>query len=97
MAVLPTLQVPGMTAYYGNNRDAGGKAMAEKLRSLADAGNKTAQFAYSNLLLTGYCVPQDFCAARKYREQSKGGVTDWEMVYPVPSYLKKKYDEAACS
>jgi len=85
-----------MKAYYDKSQEASAKEIAEKLRSLADSGDKAAQFTYSNLLLTGYCVPQDFCAARTYRERSRGGDTDWEKVYPIPSYLKKKYEDATC-
>ena len=96
IAVLPAMQVPEMQAFYEANRDAGGKALAGKLRSLADAGDKTAQFTYGTLLMTGHCVPQDLCAARKYREQSRGGANDWEKLYPVPPFLKKKYDDAEC-
>jgi hypothetical protein len=97
IGIMPTFEIPEMKAYYHKNHDASGKDMAQKLHSLADAGDKTAQFVFSNLLITGYCVPQDFCAARKYREQSRGGSKDWEKDYPIPPYLKKKYDEASCS
>lgn len=93
---MPTFEIPEMNAYYEKNRSASGKEFAQKLHSLADAGDKSAQFIYSNLLLTGYCVPQDFCAARRYREQSRGGPGDLEKAYPIPPYLKKKYDEASC-
>ncbi len=97
LGILPTFQIPEMKVYYESNPDASGKDMVQKLRSLAEAGDKTAQFTYGNLLLTGYCVPQDFCAARKYREQSRGGATDWEAIYPIPRYLRKKYDDAVCN
>jgi len=97
IAVLPTFEIPEMESYYRKNEDASGKELAQKLRSLAEAGDKAAQFIYSTLLLTGYCVPQDFCAARKFREQSRGGSTNWEQKYPMPPYLKEKSDQAACA
>jgi hypothetical protein len=96
LAILPTFQIPEMKLYYENSPSATGKDIAQKLLSLADNGNKVAQFTYSNLVLTGYCVPQDVCTARKYREQSRGGATDWEKRYPIPPWVRKKYDEAQC-
>ena len=81
IAVLPTFESPEMKAYYEKSRGATtGKQVAEKLRAVADSGNKDAQFTLSMLLLNGYCVPQDICAARKYREKSRGAANDWENV-----------------
>lgn len=76
IGILPTFEIPEMKAYYEKNRNAAGKDLAQKLQALADAGDKSAQFTYGHLLLTGYCVPQDFCAARRYHERSRGGVKD---------------------
>ena len=97
IAVLPTFQSAEMKAYYQKNPDANGKQLAEKLQALADAGDKNAQFTYSMLLSNGYCVPQDICAARKYREKSRGGARDWETVYPLSPSLQKKDVEAQCN
>ncbi len=97
IAVLPTFDSAEMKAYFEMNREATGKQLAEKLRSVADSGVKVAQFTYSNLLLAGYCVGQDMCAARKYREKSRGGANDWERDYPIPPSLRKKYAEAQCN
>ena len=71
--------------------------LTEQLRSLADSGDKDAQFTYSVLLLTGRCVPQDICAARKYREQSHGSATDWGKTYPIPREFEKKEAETVCN
>ena len=62
IAVLPTFQSEGMKAFYEKNPEASGKEIVEQLRSLADAGDKDAQFTYGMLLLYGYCVPKDICA-----------------------------------
>jgi hypothetical protein len=60
----------------------------EKIRSLADSGDKDLQFTYSQLLLNGYCVPKDICAARRYLETSRGNPNNWEQVYPVSPWPK---------
>ena len=97
IAVLRTFEIPEMKTYFEKNRDVSGREVAEKIRSLGDSGDKTAMFIYSALLLGGYCVPQDFCAARKYREKSRGGATDWELIYPIPPFLKKRESETVCN
>ena len=94
MAILPTFQSQGMSAYYEKNPAANGKDLVEKLQGLANSGDKAAQFTYSMLLRNGYCVPQDVCAAQRYLEQSRGGPTDWEQIYPVPPGSKEA--EATC-
>lgn len=70
-----------MKAYYEVNRTPAARVV-EKLQSLADDGDKDLQFTFSMLLLNGYCVPKDVCAARRYLEKSRGGPNNWEQVYP---------------
>lgn len=88
MAILPTFESDKMKAYYEANPDAGGKALVERLRSVANDGDKSAQFTYSMLLLNGYCVPKDVCAARQYLERSRGGPKNWEPLYPPQPWPK---------
>ncbi len=88
IAVLPTFHSEKMKAYYEMNPKASGKELVEKLQSLADGGDKDVQFTYSMLLLNGYCVPKDVCAARRYLEKSRGGPNNWEQVYPIPPWPK---------
>ena len=97
LRVLPAKQIPAMKPYYDNIHEGSGKEMAEKLRSLADSGDKDAQFTYGVLLLTGRCVPQDICAARKYREKSRGSVINWEKRYPIPKEFEKQEAETVCN
>ena len=97
IAVLPTFQSPGMKTYYEKNPEAKGRQLAEQLHSLADSGDKDAQFTYGMLLSNGYCVPQDICAGKRYREKSRGGANDWEKIYPLSPALQKKAAEAQCS
>ncbi len=86
IAVLPTFHSAKMKACYEMKPNAGGKDLVEKIQSLADGGDKDLQFTYSMLLLNGYCVPIDVCAARRSLEKSRGGATDWEQVYPTPPW-----------
>jgi len=83
IAVLPTFHSENMKVYYKANPQASGKELVEKLHSLADGDDKDAQFTYSILLLYGYCVPKDVCAARRYLKKSRGGPNNWEQVYPI--------------
>jgi len=85
IAILPTFHSEKMKFFYEMNPKASGKEMVEKIQSLADSGDKDLQFTYSQLLLNGYCVPKDVCAARKYLEKSRGGPNNWEQVYPIQS------------
>ena len=94
IAVLPTFQIKKMSVYYENNPSASGKELAQQLHSLADGGDKDAQFTYSILLLNGYCIPRDICAARRYLEMSRGGTNNWEKTYPIPPWSKEA--EATC-
>lgn len=97
LRALPAKQIPSMKPYYDNIREGSGKEMAEKLHSLADSGDKDAQFTYSMLLLTGRCVPQDICTARKYREQSRESSSKWETVYPIPKEFEKLEADTVCN
>ncbi len=94
IAVLPTFHSERMKAYYELNPNASGKALVEKLQSLADGDDKDAQFTYSMLLLNGYCVPKYVCAARRYLERSRGGPNNWEQLYPISAWPKDL--EALC-
>jgi hypothetical protein len=73
IAILPTFYSEKMKVFYEMHPNASGKELVEKLHSLADLGDKDLQFTYSQLLLNGYCVPKDVCAARRYLEKSRGG------------------------
>lgn len=88
IAILPTFQSEKMKIFYEIYPNASGKQFVEKIQSLADSGDKDLQFTYSQLLLNGYCVPKDVCAARTYLEKSRGGPNNWEQVYPVPPWPK---------
>jgi hypothetical protein len=66
IAILPTFHSEKMKVFYARNPKASGKELVEKIQSLADLGDKDLQFTYSQLLLNGYCVPRDVCAARQY-------------------------------
>ena len=92
IAVLPTFHIKAMRAYYDKNPSATGKALAAKIQSLAEAGDKDAQFTYGMLLLNGYCVPRNGCAARRYLESSRDGVNNWEPIYPIPPWPKTTKD-----
>ena len=94
IALLPTFRSPKMLAFYEKKPDANGKELVEKIQSLADSGDKALQFTYSMLLLTGYCIPKDICAARRYLEKSRGGPDNWELEYPYPPWPKD--DEVKC-
>jgi hypothetical protein len=93
---LPTKQISAMKPYYDGSRKPIGAEMAERLHSLADGGDKDAQFTYSVLLLTGRCVPQDICAARGYRWRSQGSTQNWEQRYPIPREFEKQESETIC-
>jgi len=95
IAVLPTFHSEKMKAYYEMNPKVSGKELVEKLQSLADGGDKDVQFTYSMLLLNGYCVPKDVCAARRYLEKSRGGPNNWEKMYPIPPWPKDS--ESMCN
>lgn len=88
IAILPTFENERMRSYYETNPNAGGKDLVERLQSLADDGEKSAQFTYSMLLLNGYCVPKDACVARRYLLKSRGGLKDWEQLYPPQPWPK---------
>lgn len=88
MAVLPTFHSEKMKAYYEMNPNASGKELVEKIKSLADSGDKDLLYTYSMMLLNGYCVPKNMCAARQYLEKSRGGPNNWELVYPIPLWPK---------
>ena len=88
MAVLPTFHSEKMKAYYEMNPNASGKELVEKIQSLADSGDKDLQYTYSMMLLNGYCVPKNICAARQYLEKSRGGLNNWELVHPTPPWPK---------
>lgn len=88
IAVLPTFHSEKMKEYYDMNPKADGKELVEKIKSMADGGDKDVQFTYSMLLLNGYCVPKDVCAARQYLKKSRGGSNNWEQVYPMPPWPK---------
>ena len=88
IAVLPTFHSEKMKTFYEMNPNASGKELVEKLRSLADLGDKDLQFTFSQLLLNGYCVPKDVCAALRYLEKSRGGPNNWEKIYPMPPWPK---------
>ena len=83
IAVLPTFHSEKMKAYYELHPAASGKDLVQEIQSLADRGDKDLQFTYGMLLHHGYCVPKDFCAARRYIEKSRGGLNNWEQVYPI--------------
>lgn len=88
IAILPTFYSEKMKVFYEINPGASGKELVEKIQSLADGGDKDLQYTYSQLLLNGYCVPKDVCAARRYLEQSRGGPNNWEKVYPIQPWPK---------
>jgi hypothetical protein len=88
IAILPTFSSEKMRAFYEMNPDASGKDLVEKMRWLADRGDKVLQFTYSQLLLNGYCVPKDVCAAGRYLEKSRGGPKNWEQIYPMQPWPK---------
>ena len=88
IAILPTFRNKDMSLYYQMTPNATGKQLAARIQLLADGGDKDLQFTYSQLLLNGYCVPKDVCAARRYLEKSRGGPNDWEKVYPVTPFPK---------
>lgn len=95
IAVLPTFHSEKMKIFYEINPTASGKELVEKIQSLADRGDKDLQYTYSQLLLNGYCVPKDVCAARRYLEQSRGGPNNWEKVYPIQ--LRPEDTESKCN
>jgi hypothetical protein len=88
IAILPTFHSEKMSAFYGKNPDASAKELVEKIQSLADAGDQVLRFTYSQLLLNGYCVPKNICAARRYLEKSRNGPRNWEQDYPYPPWPK---------
>jgi hypothetical protein len=97
LRALPARQIPDMKPYYENIHEGSGKEIAEKLQSLAASGNKDAQFTLSIPLLTGRCVPQDICAARKYRGQSRGSSNNWEKKYPIPKEFERVEADTVCN
>ena len=88
IAILPTFHSEKMKIFYEMNPKASGKELVQKIQSLADSGDRDLQFTYSQLLLNGYCVPKDACAARKYQEKSRGNPNNWEQVYPIVPWPK---------
>lgn len=88
IAILPTFYSEKMKAFYEKNSKASAKELVNQIRALADRGDKDLQYTYSQLLLNGYCVPKDVCAARRYLAQSRGGQNNWEKVYPKQSWPK---------
>jgi hypothetical protein len=86
IAVLPTFHSPAIVRFFDDNPHVSTPALVERIHKLADGGDKTLQFTYSQLLRNGYCVAQDACAAQRYLEQSRGGPIDWEQQYPVPPW-----------
>jgi hypothetical protein len=84
-----------MKLFYEKNPKASGRELVEEIQLLADRGDKDLQYTYSQLLLNGYCVPKDICAARRYLEQSRGGPNNWEKVYPIQPWPKET--EARCN
>jgi hypothetical protein len=88
IAILPTFHSEKMKLFYENNPQASGKQLVEKIESLADGGDKDLQFTYSQLLLTGYCVPKDLCSARRYLIRSRGSLINWEQMYPSAPWPK---------
>jgi len=89
IAILPTFYSEKMKVFYEKNPKASGKELVEEIQSLADRGDKDLQYTYSQLLLNGYCVPKDVCAARRYLEQSRGGPNNWEQLYPIQYWPKE--------
>jgi hypothetical protein len=88
IAILPTFHSEKMKVFYEMNPKASGKELVEKIQSLANTGDKDLLYTYSQLLLNGYCVPKDVCAARWYLEKSRGGPNNWEQVYPIQPWPK---------
>jgi hypothetical protein len=88
IAILPTFYSKKMNVFYALNPKASSRELVEKIQSLADLGDKDLQYTYSQLLLNGYCVPKDVCAARRYLEQSRGSLNNWEQVYPTQPWPK---------
>ena len=86
IAILPTFHSQQMSDFYKLNPQASAVELVNKIKSLADGGDKDLQFTYSQLLLTGYCVPKDVCAALGYREKSRGSTNNWEQTYPYPPF-----------
>lgn len=95
IAILPTFYSEKMKFFYEKNPKIRGKELVEKIQSLADLGDKDLQYTYSQLLLNGYCVPKDVCAARQYLERSRGGPNNWEQVYPTQPWPRET--EARCN
>ncbi len=89
IAILPTFYSEKMKVFYEKNPKTSGRELVEKIQSLADRGDKDLQFVFSQLLLNGYCVPKDVCAARMYLEKSRGNPKNWEQVYPIPPWPKE--------
>ncbi len=94
IAILPTFDSENMKFFNEKNPKASGKELLEEIQLLADRGDKDLQYTYSQLLLNGYCVPKDVCAARRYPEQSRGGPNNWEQVCPIQPWPKEA--EARC-
>jgi hypothetical protein len=86
IAILPTFHSQQMSDFYKLDPQAGVAELVGKIKSLGDNGDKDLQFTYSQLLLTGYCVPKDVCAAQAYREKSRGSSNNWEQTYPYPPW-----------
>jgi hypothetical protein len=84
-----------MKLFYEKNPKASGRELVEEIQLLADRGDKDLQYTYSQLLLNGYCEPEDICAARRYLEQSRGGPNNWEQVSPIQPWPKET--EARCN
>jgi hypothetical protein len=84
IAILPTFHSQKMSDFYTLNPQASAAELVGKIKLLADSGDKDLQFTYSRLLMSGYCVPKDVCAARGYLEKSRGSSNNWEQTYPYP-------------
>ena len=88
IAILPTFHSKKMNVFYALNPNASSKELVEKIQSLADLGDKDLQYTYGQLLLNGYCVSKDVCAAQRYLEQSRGSPNNWEQMYPTQPWPK---------
>jgi hypothetical protein len=86
IAILPTFQSKAMSDFYESNPEVSAKGLVEKIESLANSGDTDLQFTYAQLLLNGYCVPKDFCAAQRYFDNSRAGSRDWSKSYPTPNW-----------
>jgi hypothetical protein len=84
IAILPTFSSQKMSDFYKLNPQASAAELLDKIKSLADGGDKDLQFTYSRLLMSGYCLPKNVCASLSYLEKSRGSANNWEQAYPYP-------------